>query len=405
MTTYRINLISFLLLITMIVSCQTVKQDAKTLQLGCEQFDTYLPLIQGKKVGLLVNHTSLVDKTHLVDTLLALGTNVQMVFAPEHGFRGKADAGEHVQTGVDPETGIPIISVYGKNKKPLPEQIQNLDVVIFDIQDVGVRFYTYISSMHYMMEACAEHHVKMIVLDRPNPNGDYFDGPILKKEFKSFVGMHPIPIVHGLTVGELAQMINREGWLNNNIQCDLTVVKMQNYTHQTLYSVPVKPSPNLPNDLSIRLYPSLCFFEATEVSVGRGTYEPFQIIGYPDTVFGDFVFTPRSIDGMAKNPVQMDKQCYGLDLRKSESLQHRLTLKYLLDFYNKPGYKEKLITRERWFKLLAGTDVLLQQLKSGMNEQQIKESWQPELDAYRLLRAKYLLYPDRDKQDINNIVN
>lgn len=348
---------------------------------------------KGKKVGMLVNHTSLIDDRHLVDSLLSRGIYIHTIFAPEHGFRGTADAGEHVKTGVDPKTGISIISLYGANKKPLPDQINDLDVVLFDIQDVGVRFYTYISSMHYMMEACAEHDVKFIVLDRPNPNGDYFDGPVLENDFHSFVGMHPIPIVHGLTVGELAQMINQEGWLSGGKKCDLEVIKVKNYSHQMPYPLPVKPSPNLPNALSIRLYPSLCFFEATEVSVGRGTHMPFQIIGYPDSIFGTYIFTPRSIDGMSKNPIQLDRVCYGVDLRNVETTNHRFTLKYFLDFYNKPGYAEALVTRERWFNLLAGTDRLLQQIKSGASEKEIRASWEPELAAYKILRDRYLLYP------------
>ena len=282
-----------LLLLVFCNACnrQTAKGNLE-LVLASEKFDDYLPFLKNKKVGLLVNHTSMVNNTHLVDTLLALNVEVTCIFAPEHGFRGKADAGEHVVSGVDPRTGIPVVSLYGDNKKPSEDNLQNMDVVIFDIQDVGARFYTYISSMHYMMEACGENNLKMLVLDRPNPNGEYFDGPVLKKEFQSFVGMHPIPVVHGLTVGELANMINDEGWLKDSIKCDLTVIKMDNYRHDMPYSVPVKPSPNLPTDLSIRLYPSLCFFEATEISVGRGTLMPFQVIGRPDTRFGSFTFPP-----------------------------------------------------------------------------------------------------------------
>jgi uncharacterized protein YbbC (DUF1343 family) len=363
------------------------------LSLGCERFEQYLPLLKGKNVGLLVNHTSLVGQRHLVDTLLAHGIEVKKIFAPEHGFRGQADAGELIDNNVDSKTGLPIISLYGKHKKPGRDDLNGLDVVVFDIQDVGVRFYTYISSMHYMMEACAENGVNMVVLDRPNPNGDYFDGPVLKSEFTSFVGIHPIPVVHGLTVGELATMINSEYWLNDSLQCDLSVIKMANYTHAMPYSLPVKPSPNLPNDLSIRLYPSLCFFEATEVSVGRGTYIPFQVIGYPDSIFGEFTFTPVSIDGMSKEPPQQDKLCYGIDLR-AEALTHRFTLKYLLEFYNKSDKNDELISRKRWFNLLAGNDDLLRKIEDGWSEAEIKASWQSELDAYSNLRSKYLLYPE-----------
>ncbi|WP_262324709.1 exo-beta-N-acetylmuramidase NamZ family protein [Carboxylicivirga litoralis] len=374
-------------------SCQSkASEDDLKLRLGCEQREEYLPLLLNKKVGLLVNHTSVVNGVHIVDTLLAQNIQVTKIFAPEHGFRGKADAGEQIDDNIDSKTGIPVISLYGKHKKPTRDDLSGLDVVIFDIQDVGARFYTYISSMHYMMEACAENNVKMLVFDRPNPNGDYFDGPILKKEFKSFVGMHPIPVVHGLTVGELAQMINGEKWLKDSIQCDLTILEMDNYQHDMSYSLPIKPSPNLPNDISIRLYPSLCFFEATDVSVGRGTYMPFQVIGYPDSTFGEFTFTPVSIDGMSKYPPQQDKLCYGVDLR-NEPLSHRLSLSYLLDFYKKSSYNESFISNERWFNLLAGTDKLLEQIKSGLTEEQIRETWQVELDKYAKIRNYYLIYP------------
>ncbi len=393
MITYKLRWIALFFSLSYLASCHSQVEKQNIIELGCQQLDLYLPFLKEKKVGMLVNHTSLIDDRHLVDSLLSRGIYIHTIFAPEHGFRGTADAGEHVKTGVDPKTGISIISLYGANKKPLPDQINDLDVVLFDIQDVGVRFYTYISSMHYMMEACAEHDVKFIVLDRPNPNGDYFDGPVLENDFHSFVGMHPIPIVHGLTVGELAQMINQEGWLSGGKKCDLEVIKVKNYSHQMPYPLPVKPSPNLPNALSIRLYPSLCFFEATEVSVGRGTHMPFQIIGYPDSIFGTYIFTPRSIDGMSKNPIQLDRVCYGVDLRNVETTNHRFTLKYFLDFYNKPGYAEALVTRERWFNLLAGTDRLLQQIKSGASEKEIRASWEPELAAYKILRDRYLLYP------------
>jgi len=362
------------------------------LVLASEKFDDYLPFLKNKKVGLLVNHTSMVNNTHLVDTLLALNVEVTCIFAPEHGFRGKADAGEHVVSGVDPRTGIPVVSLYGDNKKPSEEDLQNMDVVIFDIQDVGARFYTYISSMHYMMEACGENNLKMLVLDRPNPNGDYYNGPVLKKEFQSFVGMHPIPVVHGLTVGELANMINDEGWLKDSIKCDLTVIKMDNYHHDMPYSVPVKPSPNLPTDLSIRLYPSLCFFEATEISVGRGTLMPFQVIGHPDPRYGSFTFTPESIDGMSKYPLHQDKMCYGIDLR-DRKLDHQFRLNYLIQLYHMSGCQADFFSRRRWFNLLAGNDTLINKIEAGWSESQIKESWKSELEAYANLRNKYLLYP------------
>ncbi len=374
-------------------ACQGKTSEHDTLLcLGCEKFETYLPLLKDKRVGLLVNHTSLVGSTHLVDTLIARDVTIQSIFAPEHGFRGTADAGEHVDSNVDAQTGIPVISLYGKHKKPSANDLSNVDFVIFDIQDVGARFYTYISSMHYMMEACAENGVKMIVLDRPNPNGDYFDGPVLQKEFQSFVGMHPIPVVHGLTVGELALMINGEKWLKDSLQCDLSVVKMDNYRHDMPYSLPVKPSPNLPNDLSIRLYPSLCFFEATEVSIGRGTYMPFQVIGYPDSTLGDFTFKPISIDGMSKHPPQQNQVCYGIDLR-NEGLTHTFSLKYFIDFYNRFEEKSSFISRRRWFNLLAGNDTLINKIEEGWTEEAIVSSWQAELEAYSKMRTKYLLYP------------
>ncbi len=390
----RLNLIIFLVFISCsILSCRPkTVANASVLQLGCQKFEEYLPLLADKQVGLLVNHTSMVESTHLVDTLLARGIAVKTIFAPEHGFRGKADAGELIDNNVDAKTGLPITSLYGKHKKPTSDDLRGLDVVIFDIQDVGVRFYTYISSMHYMMEACAENNVKMLVLDRPNPNGDYFDGPVLQKGFTSFVGMHPIPVVHGLTVGELALMINKEGWLNDSLRCDLSVIKMDNYEHSMAYSLPVKPSPNLPNDLSVRLYPSLCFFEATEVSIGRGTYMPFQVIGYPDSTLGDFTFTPVAIEGMSKQPPQQDKLCYGVDLRQ-EALTHTFSLKYVIDFYNNMGRSEDFISRRRWFNLLAGNDTLIEKIEKGWTEEQIRDSWQSELAAYSQLRNNYLLYP------------
>ncbi len=389
----RIHLLLILFLVFTTSSCQSQQEDeTPILKLGCEQFDQYQAILKDKNVGLLVNHTSLVDQSHLVDTLLKQGIKVKKIFAPEHGFRGKADAGELLYNNVDVKTGLPIISLYGKHKKPSSDDLNGLDVVIFDIQDVGARFYTYISSMHYMMEGCAENGVKLLVFDRPNPNGDYFDGPVLQKEFQSFVGMHPIPVVHGLTVGELALMINGEYWLNDSLQCYLSVIKMDNYKHNMSYSLPVKPSPNLPNDLSIRLYPSLCYFEATEVSVGRGTYMPFQVIGYPDSTFGQFTFTPVSIDGMSKYPPQQDKLCYGVDLRTVE-LSHRFTLKYLLDFYEKSGRSEEFISRKRWFNLLAGNDTLLKKVEDGWSEERIKASWKDELEDYSKLRSKYQLYP------------
>jgi len=383
---FSLSILSFFLL-----SCTLAKNSEDELVLGAERTHSYLTKIMDKNVGLLINHTSMVGDAHLVDFLLQKNIKIKKIFAPEHGFRGIADAGEMVDDNVDPNTGIPVISIYGKNKKPSSEMLTGLDVVIFDIQDVGTRFYTYISSMHYMMEACAENEVKMFVFDRPNPNGHFVDGPILKPEFKSFVGMHPIPVVHGLTVGELAKMINGEGWLEGGLKCDLEVVSMENYAHSDRYPLPVKPSPNLPNDQAINLYPSLCFFEGTKMSVGRGTSFPFQVVGYPDQKFGEFSFTPKSIDGMAKHPKLEGQECYGVDLRHVKRL-NRLDLSYVIDFYKKWNGGESFFTK--YFNTLAGTDELRKQIESGMSEEAIRQTWQSDLDAYKKLKLKYLLYED-----------
>jgi uncharacterized protein YbbC (DUF1343 family) len=359
--------------------------------LGAARYEKYLPLLKDKNVGMLVNHTSMVGEQHLLDFVLAKGVKVTMIFTPEHGFRGTADAGEKVSSSIDPKTGIPISSLYGKTRKPTDEMMAGLDAVIFDIQDVGVRFYTYISSMHYMMEKCAELDIAMIVFDRPNPNGYYVDGPIRDEEFKSFVGMHPIPVVHGLTVGELAKMINGERWLSGGKPCNLTVVAMSNYDHNRRYSLPVKPSPNLPNDRSINLYPSICLFEGTKMSLGRGTYFPFQVLGYPDPAFGEFTFTPESIDGMSKEPKLKDQKCYGIDLRQGEEMTS-FSLEYLIKYYNLATKKDEFFID--FFDKLAGSDQLRQQISSGLSEADIRKSWEKDLKAYRKMRSKYLLYPD-----------
>lgn len=359
---------------------------------GAEQPALYLPLLQGKRVGFVGNQTSILPQSankHAVDFLLEKGIQVKKVFVPEHGFRGTADAGEKVDNSVDQKTGLPIISLYGNNKKPTAAQIADLDVVIFDLQDVGTRFFTYISTMHYVMEACAEQGKKVIIFDRPNPNGGYIDGPMLKPGYESFVGMHNIPIVHGLTVGELAQMINGEKWLKGERKVDLTVIPVSNWTHSMVYNLPIKPSPNLPNDLSIKLYPSTCLFEGTVVSLGRGTFFPFQVYGYPDAKFGSFEFTPVSIDGMSKTPPHQDKLCYGVDLR-GESMDHHFTLSYLLDAYNKSGMKEKFFNN--YFNTLVGTDELKKQILAGKSEAEIRESWKAVLDTYKVKREKYLIY-------------
>lgn len=365
---------------------------SQQLLVGAEQSQLYLPLLQGKKVGVVGNQTSILPQSankHVVDFLLEKGVQVKKVFVPEHGFRGTADAGEKVDNSVDQKTGLPIISLYGSNKKPSADQIKDLDVVIFDLQDVGTRFFTYISTMHYVMEACAEQGKKVIIFDRPNPNGGYIDGPMLKPGFESFVGMHNIPIVHGLTVGELAQMINGEKWLKGGLTVDLEVIPVANWRHAQAYNLPIKPSPNLPNDLSIKLYPSTCLFEGTVASLGRGTYFPFQVYGYPDPKFGDFTFTPVSIDGMSKTPPHQDKLCYGRDLR-GESMNHQFTLSYLLEAYEKSGMKEKFFNN--YFNTLVGTDELKKQILAGKSEAEIRESWKVGMDAYKVKREKYLIY-------------
>ena len=375
------------------------------LRLGAERMEVITSLLQGKRVGLVVNQTSILEQSqmHLLDALLSKGIYVRKVFAPEHGFRGTGDAGAEIKDSRDTKTGVPIISIYGKNKKPTAEQMADIDIMVFDIQDVGARFYTYISSMHYVMEACAEQHKPFVVLDRPNPN-DFVDGPMRQPGFESFVGVDPLPILHGLTVGELARMINGEKWLKNPADsCELTVVTMENWRHGDPYWLPVKPSPNLSNDQAIRLYPSLCFFEATQVSVGRGTYFPFQVLGFPDPKFGDFTFTPTALPGFDTNPLQKDKLCYGVDLRELP-FEGGLTLRFFLDFYEKSGdQKAFFFSRPQWFDLLAGSKQLRFQIIRGFSEEEIRASWQPELEKYKQIRKKYLLYPDYPTQSNTNL--
>lgn len=383
-------LICFLAFFLIAISHQSAQ--GQQVLVGAEQSQLYLPLLQGKKVGLVGNQTSILPQSankHVVDLLLEKGVQVKKVFVPEHGFRGTADAGEKVDNSVDQKTGLPIISLYGNNKKPSADQIKDLDVVIFDLQDVGTRFFTYISTMHYVMEACAEQGKKVIIFDRPNPNGGYIDGPMLKPGYESFVGMHNIPIVHGLTVGELAQMIKGEKWLKGGLTVDLEVIPVANWTHSQAYNLPIKPSPNLPNDLSIKLYPSTCLFEGTVASLGRGTYFPFQVYGYPDPKFGDFTFTPVSIEGMSKTPPHQDKLCYGRDLR-GESMNHQFTLSYLLEAFQKSGMKEKFFNN--YFNTLVGTDELKKQILAGKSEAEIRESWKAGLAEYKLKRDRYLIY-------------
>ena len=377
-------------------SAPEIRQE-KPIIVGANRMDIYLPLLKGKRIGLVGNQSSVVFKmneegsyTHLVDSLLSRDVNLVKVFAPEHGFRGTADAGETIKDGKDSSTGLPVISLYGDNKKPKPEQLKDLDLVIFDLQDVGTRFYTYISSLHYVMEACAENNIPLLVLDRPNPNGHYIDGPLLETEHTSFVGMHPIPVVHGLTMGEYAKMINGEKWLKNGIQCELKVIAMENYDHQTQYSLPIKPSPNLPNDQAINLYPSLCFFEGTNVNEGRGTPNQFQVFGSPylSKEYFEYSYTPVSMEG-AKSPKHMNILCYGKDLTGHTRLA-RINLTWLIEAYENTEDKSKFFNS--FFTKLAGTTKLQKQIEAGLTEEEIRETWNENLEKFKETRKEYLLY-------------
>lgn len=362
---------------------------ASTIKTGADNYEKYLPLLKDKKVGIVTNQTGILsDKTHLVDFLLEKKVAVQTIFAPEHGFRGTADAGEHVVDGKDPKTGLPIISLYGDNKKPKAAQLAGIDVMIFDLQDVGARFYTYISSLHYVMEACAENGIPLIVLDRPNPNGGIVDGPLLEKEFTSFVGMHPIPLLHGMTIGEYSKMINGEKWLKNAVQCKLTVIPCVDYKRDMPYSLLAKPSPNLPNDQSINLYASLCLFEGTNVSMGRGTEKQFQIYGSPFLTKTNFTFTPKPNFG-AKDPLYNGKECFGEDLTSYPKLT-QLEIKWLIKAYQNTSDKTKFFNP--FFTKLAGTKKLQQQIESGVSENEIRKSWQKDLETFKKMRKAYLLY-------------
>ena len=381
----RIWMISAFLLVASFVHAQKNK-----VTVGAEQLDVLLPLLKDKRVGLVVNNTSLVRKTHLADTLKSRGVQLIKIFGPEHGFRGDAADGEHVNDTLDARTGVAVISLYGKNRKPTPDQLKDIDVLIFDIQDVGTRFYTYISTMHEIMEVCSQLGKRLIILDRPNPNGSFVDGPIREEAFKSFVGMHPIPITHGMTVGELAQMINGEGWLEGGRKCKIQIIKIKNWKHDDEYSLPVRPSPNLPNDQAVRLYPYLCLFEGTVVSVGRGTPTPFQIIGNPEFKTLSYSFTPVPIKGVSIEPPLKNQLCYGMDLRNVKPA-HKIDLQYLIQLYKLYPDKEKFFTA--YFDKLAGTAQLKQQIKDGWTEEAIRKSWEPGLTAFKAKRKKYLLYP------------
>lgn len=374
-------------------STDIVKAPIKT---GADNYQEYLPLLKGKKVGVLTNQSGIVntnnESIHLVDFLLNNKIDLKKIYAPEHGFRGTADAGELIKDGKDSKTGIPIISLYGKNKKPTKEQLKDVDVIVFDLQDVGTRFYTYISSLHYLMEACAENNIEVVVLDRPNPNGATIDGPILDMQFKSFVGMHPIPVLHGMTIGEYAQMINGEKWLENGLQCKLQIVPCSNYDKSMSYSLTIKPSPNLPNDQSINLYPSLCFFEGTNISVGRGTEKQFQVYGSPNLAKTTFSFTPEPNEG-ARDPMHNGKKCYGEDLSEIDRVEG-IQLKWLLKAYQTSGKKEEFFNS--FFTNLAGNKKLQNQIKQGLTEKQIKETWTTGIEDFKNTRKKYLIYNDKN---------
>ena len=366
------------------------------VQTGADQLSAYLPLLKGKKVGLMGNQTSVVgaNQEHVVDVLLREGVNLKFAFAPEHGFRGDIERGEKVSNDKDVKTGLPLYTLYGGNEKQ-DSIVKSVDVIIFDLQDVGARFYTYITSLHRVMELCVKHNKELIVLDRPNPCGDQIDGPVRKDDkFKSNVSFHKIAMVHGLTVGELAKMINGEKWLDQGKQCKLTVIPVQNWDHAQPYELPVIPSPSLPNHLSVRLYASLCLFEGTEISVGRGTDWPFQVVGYDNPVYGDFQYTPGEKAGMVKHVEGKGTTMYGQDLRALDADQQKFTLKYVLDFYNKMPDKSKFFTRAEFFDKLAGTDELRKQIIAGKSEEEIKASWKTDLDDYKKMRKQYLLYPD-----------
>ena len=363
---------------------------------GAERMELLLPTLQGKRVALMVNQSSLVGSTgtHLVDTLLSQGINIVRLFVPEHGLRGKVDAGKNVRSGVDEKTGLPVVSLYGQRKRPTPEMLADIDLLVFDLQDVGTRFYTYISSMHYLMEACAEEGKTFVVCDRPNPN-DFIDGPILEPDCRSFIGVDPLPVAHGMTVGELALMIDGEHWLRGGNTCHVKVIPMAGWSHGDPYELPVRPSPNLPNSRSIELYPSLCFFEATIMSVGRGTSKPFQAIGYPDKRFGSIVYTPQIKLGEDSNPRHKGKLCYGTDYTSVSLPKRQIALGPLLDYYRKAdSLGLQLINQRQLFDLLAGTKKLRQQLSSGLSEEEIRASWQAGLKAFQAKRARYLLYTD-----------
>ncbi|MGD9557112.1 MAG: exo-beta-N-acetylmuramidase NamZ domain-containing protein [Mangrovibacterium sp.] len=364
------------------------------LVLGASRTESYLPLLEGKRVGVVVNQTSVVDSVHLVNFLLSKQVNITAIYAPEHGYKGTVERGEYIESSTDSVTGLPVFSIYGRTRKPTPEMLQGIDVMVFDIQDIGVRFFTVISTMSNVMEACAENGIKVIILDRPNPLGYYVDGPVMKPEFSNFIGLHQVPVVHGMTLGEYACMVNGEGWLKDSVKCELEVITVENYTHDTKYQLPVVPSPNLPDMKSVYLYPMVCFFEGAEVNEGRGTWKPFQQFGTPWFTPRDHTFVPVSIPVLSLHPKFENDTCYGYDLsgQTIAGLQeiNQVRLNYLIEFYQKSNQKELFFTD--FFENLAGSDTLRKQIMAGQTEEQIRESWQSELDQYKEMRKKYLLY-------------
>lgn len=394
------NYLKYLFLFVILFSLSSVGQVGKKevflIKTGAEQTEKYINLLKNKHIAVVANHTTNIKGSHLVDSLLNLGVDIVKIFSPEHGFRGNADAGEHVKNYIDEKTKLPVISLYGNSKKPKLNDLENIDIVVFDLQDVGVRFYTYISTMHYVMEACAEMNVELLILDRPNPNGFYIDGPILDTTYQSFVGMHPVPIVHGMTIAEYAQMVNGERWLKNGVKCNLRIIPCDNYTHDSLYELPLNPSPNLQNMRSVYLYPSLGFLEGTSLSAGRGTEFPFQIFGGPDLKNAEFSFIPKSIDGASKYPKHKNQKCYGVDLREIEIediiSQKEINLEWLLFGYQNIENKDQFFNS--FFYNISGTDQLKKQILQGKSEKEIKKSWQSDLKKFKKIRKKYLIYKD-----------
>ncbi len=379
-------------------------EDPNKIKTGAERIEEYLYCFEGKKVGIVANQTSVIGNTHLVDSLISLGVNLRAIYCPEHGFRGEAEAGAKINSSIDERTNLPIISLYGNNKKPKKEEFQQNDIIVFDLQDVGTRFYTYISTLHYVMEACAESNIPLIVLDRPNPNSYYIDGPVLKDtSLVSFVGMHPVPIVYGMTIGEYASMINGEGWLGTsskrvigekgNLLCNLIVIPLENYNHKTHYSLPVAPSPNLKTYNAIALYPSICWFEGTPISVGRGTETPFEIIGFPNYVSLNkklkiTIFTPVAIKGVSDNPPYKNEQCRGLELQSNR--KGGINLSYLKEMYDRYPNKDNFF--QPFFDKLAGTKELKNQIKLNLHSKDIKKTWKKDLEEFKEIREKYLIY-------------